>query len=144
MGVRRVPWWGGGVVNFISENIQPTDTVFEYGSGGSTLWFAERAKSVVSVEHDWKWYRTVRREALENVNIIYAPPDETFYSEYFSESYSTDGERSFRDYVSTIDEFDEFDWVIVDGRARNQCIKHSMDKFRKFILSSETLPSGQG
>ena len=42
--------------------------VFEYGSGGSTIFIAKRVKSLVSIEHDKKWYQHVR-EAL-NSNAI--------------------------------------------------------------------------
>jgi len=138
MVVKETPWFGEAVISFMLENIKPTDTVFEYGSGGSTVWFAEMAKSVVSVEHDLKWYESVRKVIADNVNLIYVPPDEVFDKEYLSESYGAIGGRSFKEYVSTIDPFEEFDWVVIDGRARNQCIKHSVDKFRKFILLDDS------
>lgn len=34
-------------------------TVFEFGSGGSTLWLAQRATSVISIEHDRRWLQAV-------------------------------------------------------------------------------------
>jgi len=33
--------------------------VWEFGSGGSTLWLAERANSVISIEDDPRWYAGV-------------------------------------------------------------------------------------
>lgn len=33
--------------------------VWEFGSGGSTLWLAERARSVISIEDDSRWYAAV-------------------------------------------------------------------------------------
>lgn len=41
-------------------------SVLEFGSGNSTLWFASRAESLHSVEHDPQWYETVQRR-LANV-----------------------------------------------------------------------------
>ena len=38
--------------------------VFEFGSGGSTLWLAQKAARVVSIEDDARWYMAVR-DALE-------------------------------------------------------------------------------
>lgn len=37
----------------------PRKAVWEFGSGGSTLWFAKHVKSVVSVEDDPDWYAAV-------------------------------------------------------------------------------------
>jgi precorrin-6B methylase 2 len=41
-------------------------TVCEYGSGGSTVFFARRAKSVYSIEDNPKWYEWVTRRLKEN------------------------------------------------------------------------------
>lgn len=53
-------------------------TVLEVGSGGSTLWLAQRAKEVVSVEHDPDWLEVVLRslpQGTENVSLDLVPVD---------------------------------------------------------------------
>jgi predicted O-methyltransferase YrrM len=53
--------------------------VFEYGSGGSTLFFGERAKVLVSVEHDREWYKVLKqhleKRGLRNVEYLLAEPE---------------------------------------------------------------------
>ena len=39
--------------------------VFEFGSGGSTLWLASRAKRLVSIEHDADWHNVIANALLE-------------------------------------------------------------------------------
>ena len=51
--------------NFWRPWIEPHHEVFEYGCGGSTLFFAQRARSVASVEHNAKWARSVTAAALK-------------------------------------------------------------------------------
>ena len=40
-------------------------TVLEIGSGGSTLWFAKRAKSIISFEHNRKYFLVVKEQLEE-------------------------------------------------------------------------------
>lgn len=128
--IAAIPWLVVGAVHFIEENLNLADTVFEWGSGGSTLWFARRAKEITSVEHDITWYRKIKNELPPNVKCIYAPPDPVYQEGY--ESTRLKG-RSFKAYVSVIDS-SPFDWVIIDGRARVACAKHAVDKFRRFLV----------
>jgi len=55
----------------------PRKTVWEFGSGGSTLWFAKRAKSVVSIEDDPDWYAAVKdalnEQGMEGVDLRLSP-----------------------------------------------------------------------
>ena len=54
--------------------------VFEFGAGGSTLWLAGIASSVVSVEDDRNWYEAVRAEfaaaGIDKVEMVHAPTHE--------------------------------------------------------------------
>ena len=85
---------------------------FEFGSGGSTLWLAQRVKSLVSVEHVQLWYDRVRsrikRLQLTNVDLIFQP-DRNLYP------------RTILDYSDQT-----FDFIFVDGRSRVKCVEYSM------------------
>ena len=50
-----LPWFAYAAIDFLAHYIDPRMTVFEYGTGGSTLFFATRCKAVVSVEDDEQW-----------------------------------------------------------------------------------------
>lgn len=51
-----LPWLSYPFIDFLSARLKPEITVFEYGCGHSTRWFAERVLSLHSVEHDPQWY----------------------------------------------------------------------------------------
>jgi len=90
--------------------------VLEIGSGGSTLWLAPRAQSVVSYEHDAGWHDLVRdalvARYVSNVSLRLAP----------------------RPYAPTIRDKEPADWfdlVIVDGRDRVQSFAAALPKLKR-------------
>ena len=64
------PYLHPDVVEFMDEIISPDFEIMEHGSGGSTLWFAQRCKSVLAVERNEEWNKAVRRKAPNNVTVI--------------------------------------------------------------------------
>jgi len=108
------PWWCWGAVDFVAERIQSDWRVFEWGSGGSTLWFGQRAGSVVTVEHDPNWCAKTRTElgqyGIDNVLLVC----EDYLPVYACEIY----------------DYDPFDLVSVDGRSRCHCLQQSPDKVK--------------
>src|SRR4051812_40445225 len=55
----EIPWFSYAAIDFLETFLRPHMTVCEYGSGGSTIFFAKRTKSVVSIESDPKWHELV-------------------------------------------------------------------------------------
>jgi hypothetical protein len=120
-------------------------TVFEYGSGGSTLFWASRVKKVVSIEHETEWYERILKECqkreFHNVEYVLekAQIDENFSSKNFANplhNISADplfNGKKFDSYVQRIDSFLDqyFDIVLIDGRARPSCIHHALGKVKK-------------
>src|ERR1041385_4442123 len=51
----RLPWLGFSVIGQLKEKVGKGYRIFEYGGGGSTLFFLDRAKEVVTVEHNAEW-----------------------------------------------------------------------------------------
>ena len=113
----RVPWLPFRVIERLERELTPTSRVFEYGGGGSTLWFADHCGEVVTVEHDDDWYRLLaeRTASLEHVTIFHRG--------------ATDG---YAEYVPAIQGYpdDHFDVVVVDGRERVRCFAASLTKVR--------------
>lgn len=68
--LQPVPWLAPQVIAYLESIIQPEWEVIEHGSGGSTLWFAERCKSVVAYEANAGWYQSVKDKAPPNVKMI--------------------------------------------------------------------------
>jgi len=122
-----LPWWtiksSSKVEKFLAGRLN--SSVFEWGAGASTLWLAQRAASVISVEHDDSWAARVN-EATKDMNTVkikHKPP--SFLrggdSRYTSAKSGNTG-YSFENYVKAIDETGEkFDLIVIDGRAREAC-----------------------
>lgn len=133
-----IPWISFPAIKYIDKYLSKEMSVFEFGSGGSTLFFSERAREVISIEHDDQWYRkmckTIENKGLKNIKLIMEIPTETIGLE---DLYSSENEeyrnKSFKNYVSTLDSFPNnyFSLVLIDGRARQSCFKHSLDKIKK-------------
>jgi hypothetical protein len=64
-----LPWISFGAIRFLEKFLQPGMRVFEYGSGGSTLFFAARCERTVSVEDNENWARRVRDRLGEAQNV---------------------------------------------------------------------------
>ncbi len=104
-----IPWMNFPVVRFLEERLKDDLTLFEFGSGYSTYFFADKVRAVTSVEYDEKWFQLVKLHLPDNVNLIFKAKD-------------IDG-----DYCRVIcSTNDQYDVVIVDGRDRVNCIRQSI------------------
>jgi hypothetical protein len=69
---RPVPWWPYALTQLVDQLVSPSAEVLEFGSGASTLWWAERGNDVSSVEIDEKWASRVQEASAHlpgNVNL---------------------------------------------------------------------------
>ena len=141
----RIPWMTFSVIDFLKKISHSEMKVFEYGSGGSTLFWSSRVKDLISVEHDRSWFEKIKaelaRQNITNVKYILSEshgiPDFEkrqiqIATDYISSDPGYSG-KSFEDYAKTIDNFpdEDFDIVVIDGRARPSCILHSLKKVKR-------------
>jgi hypothetical protein len=139
------PWITYPAREFLEQILHQEMKVFEYGIGGSTLFFIKRVVELISVEHDVKWVELVSQKNQKyNKNIWkchYVEPIDnlSFASKQSSnpEHYVSSSEdfwgKSFEEYVKIIDQYPDnyFDIILIDGRARPSCFKHSLKKIKK-------------
>ncbi|MCP8305455.1 MAG: methyltransferase domain containing protein [archaeon] len=118
-------------------------SVFEYGSGGSTIFFSKKVGLVISVEHDKYWHRLVSneiaKENIPNCRLLLREPEQGIFDKtdpsdpesYLSSSPKYCG-MNFKSYATSIGEFPDnfFDLVFIDGRARTSCIANALAKVR--------------
>ncbi len=137
----RVPWICFAAIRYLKGILSPSMRVWEFGSGGSTLFFANRVSEVVSVEHNPEWYHRVARAIgtasgtchirLEEpeVDTTAAANDVGDPEGYVADDVNYRG-MTFRRYAGSIDGYPEghFDMVFIDGRARPSCCKHAIEK----------------
>jgi hypothetical protein len=66
-----------GAIDYLSAHLQPSMTAFEFGSGGSTLFFARHCQFLVAIEDRPKWRERVAAAAAErnakNVAVLVKP-----------------------------------------------------------------------
>ena len=124
-----VPWWTydaiAAVTSWFADRHGTPARVFEYGSGASTLWLARRASEVHSVEHHRGFGEMMAIELaqFDHVTLRVVEPAVSDRPVVASAKEGHQG-LDFADYVAAIDSVDgDFDVVVVDGRAREACLK---------------------
>ncbi len=65
-----IPWMNYAVIQFLEERLADDLSLFEYGSGNSTCFYASLVKDVVSIEMDEQWYAYVQKTITSNVKLI--------------------------------------------------------------------------
>jgi hypothetical protein len=126
-----VPWWTYSSIDAVEAWLRARRRpirVFEFGSGASTLWLAQRADEVHTVEHHAGFAARMRAEFAKHSNIsprhVEAPA-----SDRPRVASGKSGNRGFdfADYVATIDRVGgTFDLIVIDGRAREACLRASI------------------
>lgn len=109
-----LPWFSYAAIEFLERWVDRSKEVFEYGSGGSSVFFGARARQVLSVEDDARWLERTRAvlaaSGLDNVRLMHAPFDprdrmgfsSSAYLEALNESYDViviDGTEDWPDHV---------------------------------------------
>lgn len=136
-----LPWLNFDAIDALERLDLRGRHVFEYGSGGSTLYWLRRGARVVSIEHDPEWYERVRAAIppADPLDYRLVPPEPATRdpadcadpAAYRSGDPAFNG-WSFSRYAAQIDAFPEasFDLVLVDGRARPSCLVHAAPRVR--------------
>jgi hypothetical protein len=129
-----VPWYTYPATEYLSQFDWSDSVIFEYGAGASSLYWAERARRVISVERDADWVRRLQQQVIPNQNLLLR--------------------TSRKEYVDAIEETGaKFDLIIIDGHWRHECVSASMarldargivllDNSDKFPLAAKLLREG--
>lgn len=79
--LKKEPWvnekYRKDYEDFLEEILTPTSEVIEFGSGGSSLYIAEKVKSLVTLEYDKVWYEVLQeiiaKEGILNITLHFDP-----------------------------------------------------------------------
>jgi len=100
----KIPWYTYPTVEFLNTFDFSEKSIFEFGSGNSSAYWAKKAKCVISIEHDKEWFEKVNSSLNDNQTLLYRENSE--------------------DYEKSILDFDKkFDVIIIDGIRRLECSK---------------------
>ena len=102
------PWMCRPAVDQLDKLVVPGMRILEWGSGGSTVFFAERGAHVICIEHDPSWAKLVQSELARRKLGAQVKIHQLDLA---------------ADYVDVVDQLaGSFDLVIVDGRRRVECV----------------------
>ena len=104
-----MPWWSFGAVDFVAGFLRPQMEVFEFGSGGSSIFLAQRVTRVSCVEDSEGWLMDVGNEAsrrgLNNLELVVQPFDFHGCSDFRNSGY-----------LGALQEGSLYDVIVVDGQ----------------------------
>lgn len=106
-----LPWFTYPAIEYLSQLDLSKKSIFEWGSGNSSLFFAERSKQITSIESNREWYSYVSQHLRSNQKIIF---------------------REEADFVDSIDELStKFDVIIIDSLWRYECALKAISYLNK-------------
>lgn len=109
-----IPWFTYSFIDFLENRLNKGQSIFEFGSGNSTRYFAKKVNSISSLEHDKAWYENGLKNKPQNANLIFCELD-------------TDGNYC-RGANNTKQ---KFDIIIIDGRDRVNCCLQSIQALKE-------------
>ena len=122
------PWMHNDEILLILKHLYYTDTMLEWGSGGSTAYFPHFVDKYYSIEHDEEWSMKVQEEMFPNVEFHHVPWD--------APRTKPTQRSQFETYIHHVDNLgvDTFDKVLIDGRARGWCAEYVLKYLHKDSL----------
>ena len=129
---KPIPWFTYSAISFLERELTADVSIFEYGGGQSTLYWADRVKKVVSVDHDRAFVAHVSGTLPANAEIRLVEEGRSVTGQVTGLPELVDPPRdtrtyrsgqlnvAFQDYALKVLDYprDHFDVVIVDGMAR--------------------------
>ncbi len=104
---RPLPWYTYPAIEFLAHQDFTGKRVLEWGAGHSTVWWTERAASVMAFDSDPAWVQWVRKAAPRAV-VHHVPDDLAGADRYLAGT--------------------EFDLTVIDGLDRLRCARLSVDR----------------
>lgn len=102
------PWLTEDAIKFLEGYLSKEITMLEFGSGKSTVWFFDRVKSIISIEHNQTWYDWVKEQRPQADVRLLQPPQYYEICNQFPTEY--------------------FDLIVIDGKndTRVKCAENSI------------------
>ncbi len=115
-----LPWIAWPCIDFMSGYLKPTHNVFEWGGGGSTLFFLKKGCRVTTVESSAEWVKELEAQvhrlgpdARRRWDLRYVP-------------LSDNDDPAIEDYIRQVTTGGPWDLVMVDGWSRLKCLHEGL------------------
>jgi len=99
-----IPWINYSMLHFLVPRMKDDFSMLEYGGGNSTLFWAERVREIVTVEHDRIWANKISEKiaAFPNAALLVAPNGPEYEN-------------------APLKLRKRFDMIVIDGIRRPEC-----------------------
>lgn len=106
-----IPWFSYPATEFLETLDLSAARIFEYGSGGSTIYLEKRCKEIVSVEQDKKWLSRIKEMSSGKTDFKLRTTVKSFSN-------------------AILEEEGKYDLVIIDAipEFRSACVVNSVEK----------------
>jgi 16S rRNA G966 N2-methylase RsmD len=101
-----IPWFTYPSIQYLDQLDLSEKTIFEWGSGNSSLYFSRLCKNIISVENNFEWFNHVNNNKKNNQEVFYT--------------------KNKDEYISHIHKFQKFDIIVIDGDYRHDCSLESI------------------
>jgi predicted O-methyltransferase YrrM len=136
-----LPWWSYEAIDWVKKHIKPQGKIFEWGSGGSTVFLSKYCQQLTSVENNEEWLEKTKKKLeskkINNVNLV-------------KKTLNLTNEQQFRecDYFKALSE--NFNFIVIDGEdafgpdlkwsSRETCFERAEDWINSqgFILVDDS------
>lgn len=109
---KPIPWYTYPAIEYLHKFDLKNKAVFEYGTGNSSLFFADKAKEVFCVENDEGWFEKINKDKPKNLNILF--------------------KKNKDDYLFSIDNLNKkFDIIVIDASYRFECCFHIKNNLKE-------------
>jgi len=106
-----IPWFTYPAIEYLRQIDLSEKAVFEYGSGYSTLFWAQRCKQVIAVEDNREWHERIAKQLPGNVQYRLLANKE--------------------EYIGAIHRcLEPLDVIVIDGKHRRECSLAARSKLR--------------
>lgn len=117
------PWYTKPFLDVLKTWDLSGKNILEFGGGWSTVWYAKRAKTVVTIETNRHWHDEldwyIRNNGINNVILIYKDINE-------GDQLRKDEYTGAADYLGL-----KYDIICVDGILRNECLAYGIKELEK-------------
>jgi len=135
------PWLSPSSVRFLKNYLTKEMSGLEFGSGISTLFIAPKVNQLISVEHNEQWYQMIsdrfKNERISNVDYRFIAQNDSiqFSAKSFemTEKLGFEVRKDYVNYYMTVESIPDnsLDFLLVDGRARPECLYYAFSKMKK-------------
>ncbi len=100
-----IPWYTYPAIEYLSQFDMSDKEIFEFGCGNSSLFWADRAKKVTSIEDNPTWFQKWKENFIrDNLDIRWRDEGEGYFNAIFEDN-------------------KKYDVIIVDGKRRADCAR---------------------